>query len=81
MLAAIAMTTVSVQSKIKAKRMSAMIMSTNVGTMLNRISYTGRMVSRGLSYLWSAYLEGTVDSCTSVQNPQYLPGLATHVER
>ena len=29
----------------------------------------------------STYLEGAVDSCTSVQNPQYLPGLATHVER
>jgi hypothetical protein len=37
-LAAIAMTTVRVQSKMKAKRMSAMMMSTNVGMMLNRIS-------------------------------------------
>jgi len=32
------MTTVSVQSKMKAKRMSAMMISINVGTMLNRIS-------------------------------------------
>ena len=29
----------------------------------------------------SAYLKGAVDGCTSVQNPQYLPGLTTHMER
>jgi len=38
-LAAIAMTTVRVQLKIKAKRISAITMSTNVGMMLNSISY------------------------------------------
>jgi len=29
----------------------------------------------------STYLKGAVDSCTSVKNPQYLPGLAAYVER
>ena len=28
-----------------------------------------------------AYLKGAVDSCTSVQNPQYLSSLTTHMER
>lgn len=43
-LVAIAMTTANVQSKMKARMMSATIMSTKVGTILNRISY-GFLVS------------------------------------
>lgn len=66
---------------MKAKKMSAMIMSTNVGMMLKRISYW--LVSWQGFYRTrkSTYLEGAIDGCTSVQNPQHLPGLAVHVKR
>lgn len=40
----------------------------------------GSLVSRPYYSCKSAYLEGAVDGCASVQNPQHFPSLATHVK-